>query len=65
MFIDEGGRLIADILEMSGSLNLKGYTVTADIEKAFDSLSHSFFLVVCLKNYGYENNFTKMVSNVT
>ena len=42
-FIGEGGRLISDILEMSESLNLKGYIVTVDIEKAFDSLSHSFF----------------------
>ena len=34
---------------MNGSLNLKGYFVTVDIEKAFDSLGHSF-LLVCLKN---------------
>ena len=32
---------------MSESLNLKGYIVTVDIEKAFVSLSHSF-LLVCL-----------------
>ena len=30
-FIGEGGRLISDILEMSESLNLKGYIVTVDI----------------------------------
>ena len=36
-FICEGGRLISDILEMNESLNLKGYIVTVDIEKAFDS----------------------------
>ena len=42
-FIGEGGRLISDIIEMNESLNLKGYIVTVDIEKAFDSLSHSFF----------------------
>ena len=36
-FIGEGGRLISDILGMSESLNLKGYIVTVDIEKAFDS----------------------------
>ena len=51
-FTSEGGRLISDILEMSESLNLKGYIVTVDIEKVFDSLSHSF-LLVCLKKYGY------------
>ena len=46
-FIGEGGRLISDILEMTESLNLKGYIVTVDIEKAFDSVSH-YFLLVCL-----------------
>ena len=59
-FIGEGGRLISDILEMSESLNLKGYIVTVDIEKAFDSLSHSF-LLACLKKYGYGNDFIKWV----
>ena len=43
--VGEGGRLISDLLEISESLNLKGYIVTVDIEKAFDSLSHSFTLV--------------------
>ena len=33
-----------DIFEMSESLNLKGYIEIFDIEKAFDSLSHSFLL---------------------
>ena len=47
-FIGEGRRLISDILEMGESLNLKGYIVTVDIEKALDSLSHSF-LVAYLK----------------
>ena len=42
-FIGEWGRLISDILEMSESLNLKGYIVTVDVEKVFDSLSHYFF----------------------
>ena len=41
---------------MSESLNLKGYTVTVDIDNAFDSLSHSF-LLACLKKYGYENGY--------
>ena len=49
---------------MSESLNLKGYIVTVDIEKAFDSLSHSF-LLACLKKYGYGNDFIKMSWNVT
>ena len=41
---------------MSESLNLKGYNVTVDIEKAFDSLIYSF-LLACLKRYGYENDY--------
>ena len=59
-FIGEGGRLISDILEMIESLNLKGYIVTINIEKVFDSLSHSF-LLACLKKYGYGNDFIKWV----
>ena len=45
---------------MSESLNWKGYIVTLDIEKSFDSLSHSF-LLTCLKKYGYRNDFIKWV----
>ena len=52
-FIGEGGRLISDILEMSENFNLKGYIITVDIEKAFDSLSHLFYLFV-LKNMDME-----------
>ena len=59
-FTGEGGRLISDILEMSESLNLKGYIVTVDVEKAFDSLSHSS-LLVCLKKYLYGNYLIKWV----
>ena len=39
-FIGEGGRLI----EISNVLKLRGYIVIDDIEKAFDSLRHSFLL---------------------
>ena len=59
-FIGEGGRLISDKLEMNESLYLQGYIATVDIEKAFDSLSHSF-LLACFKKYGYENDFIKML----
>ena len=59
-FIDQRGRLISDILEMSVSLNLKSYIITVVIEKPFDSLSHSFLLVY-LKKYGYGNYFKKWV----
>ena len=59
-FIGEGGRFIPDLLEMSKSLDLKGYVVTVDIEKAFDSLSHCF-LLVCFNEYGCGNDFIKWV----
>ena len=38
---------------MSESVNLKGCIVTIDIEKSFDSLSHSF-LFSCLENMDME-----------
>ena len=48
------------LIYQSISLNLKGYIVTFDIEKALDSLSHSI-LLACLKKYGYGKNFIKLV----
>ena len=59
-FIGEGGRLISDILEISNVFNLRGYIVTVDIEKAFDSLSHSF-LLACLKKFGFGHDFIRWV----
>ena len=41
-FIGESGRLISNIIEISGCFNITGFLVTMDIEKAFDSLDHSF-----------------------
>ena len=48
------------MLEVSESLNLKGYIVNVRIEKAFNFLSHSFLLAF-LKKYGYGNTFKKWV----
>ena len=59
-FIGEGERFDSDMLEVSESLNLKGYIVNARIEKAFNSLRLSF-LLACLKKYGYGNTFIKWV----
>ena len=60
-FIEEGGRLVSDILEISNcNFNLRGYIVTADIEKVFDSLSHSF-LLACLKKFGFGHDFIRWV----
>ena len=43
-YIGEGGRLISDILDISDKSNIDGYLVTAEAEKAFDSLDHGFLL---------------------
>ena len=42
-------------------LNKKGFLVTVDIEKTFDSVNHSF-LLAALQNYGF-GEFSKMDSN--
>ena len=54
--IDETGKLIYDILEITGTLNLKGYLVTIDTEKAFGSFSHSFLMAV-LKKFDFDSGF--------
>ena len=47
----EAGRLISDILDISDKLNIDGYLLTVDIEKAFDSLDHEFFAGRFLKKW--------------
>ena len=47
-------KLIADIIEITDVLN-KRYLVIMDIEKAFDSLNHTFVISV-LKKFGFGNN---------
>ena len=60
-YIGEGGRLISDILEINNAFNLRGYILTVDIEKAFDSLCHSF-LLPCLKKLGFGYDFIRWVT---
>ena len=59
-FIGERGRLIADIIEITDVLNKEGFLVTMDIEKAFDSLDHTFVISV-LKKSGFGNNSVKWI----
>ena len=54
-FIGESGRLISDISEISGCVNITGFLVTMD--KTFDSFDHSFLISV-LKSSGFRKNFT-------
>ena len=51
-FIGESTRLISDILDVTNDYNISGYILTADIEKAFDSMDHSFLMEV-LKAYRF------------
>lgn len=59
-FIGESIRLISDILELSNSKNLDGFILTADLEKAFDSIDHTF-LMSCLKKFGFGPKFLQWV----
>lgn len=47
--IDENGRLIADIIEITDIINKKEVLATMDIEKTFYSLDHALLISV-LKN---------------
>ena len=60
IFISKGSRLICDILEISGNLKIKGFLMTPDIEKAFDSVNH-LFLITALQKYGFEEDFIKWI----
>lgn len=44
-FICDAGRLISNIIAVSDVLNVDGFLVRLDIEKAFDSLNHSLALM--------------------
>ena len=59
-FISESGRLIPDVLEITHSLDIEGILMTVDIEKAFDSINHSFLMCV-LKKFGFGNDFRKWI----
>ena len=62
-FIGESGRLIADIIKITDILNQHKFLVTMDIEKAFDSLDHTF-LISLLKNFGFGNNFVNWIKTL-
>ena len=54
--IGESGRLISDIIEIANTRKMEGFLVTMDVEKAFDSLDHTFLISV-LKRFGFGQNF--------
>ena len=55
--------MIADIIEITDILNKEGFLVTMDIEKAFDSLDHTFVISV-LKKFGFGNNFVSWIETL-
>ena len=59
-YIDKSVRLISDILEYTDDHSLPGFFVTADIEKAFDSIEHPF-IVATLKKLGFGPTFINWV----
>ena len=59
-FTSEGSRLISDILEIPDILYMKGYLLTIDIEKAFDSVDH-YFLLAILEKYGFKKIFLRWI----
>ena len=54
--IIELGRPISDLPDVTAKFKTKGYLMTIDIEKAFDSLDYSF-LITILEKFGFGTNF--------
>ena len=59
-YIGESIRLISDILEYTEENNIDGMLFSADFEKAFDSVEHSFILAT-LQSFGFGPQFVHWV----
>ena len=59
-YIGESVRLINDMLEYADKNNIEAILFSADFEKAFDSIDHTFILAV-LKSYGFGPEFFQWV----
>ena len=62
-FINKSGRVISDISEIAKRLALKGFSITIDIEKAFDSFNHCFLLQVFQK-FGFRVDFVSWMKTI-
>ena len=60
--INGSGRLISDLLSVTKKMKVKGYLVTNDIEKAFDSLDHTF-LISANEKFGFGKTFADWRKN--
>ena len=58
--IGESVRLISDILEYTDNAEIPCYMLSADIEKAFDSVSHTFLIAVPKKS-GFGQDFIRWI----
>ena len=47
-------------MEICDKSQVKGFLMTVDIEKAFDSINHCFLIKV-LEKYGFEKDFIKWI----
>ena len=52
--------MISDVLEIFDKLQIKGFLMTVDIEKAFDAINHGFLIKV-LEKFGFEKYFIKWI----
>ena len=59
-FLGESVRLISDVLNIAKTLNIDGYLMTVDIQKAFDSVDHNF-MYACLKRFGFDESFIRWI----
>ena len=59
-YIGESIRLISDILEYTEENGISGILFSADFEKAFDSIKHTFLFAV-LKSFGFGPQFIQWV----
>ena len=58
--MNQSSRVIDDMLEYVDKINEEGILFTVDIEKAFDSVDHSFIFAT-LKKYGFADSFIKWI----
>ena len=61
--IGESGRLISDLLEYTDTHDIPGFMITADIEKAFDSIEHTF-ITAALKKFGFGPSLLQWVKTI-
>ena len=58
--ITDAIRSVSDLLYYADQNNLYGYLVSVDMEKAFDSVDHTF-IISTLRKYGFGPNFTQWI----